>query len=47
MAQSGSFDHIAINRHDREVMWQHTERPIARRIVTVDDHLKAGVRGAS
>ena len=47
MTGSGSSDRAAINGHDREVTWQHTERPIVRRIVTVDDHLRRGVCGTS
>ena len=31
-----------IKGHDREVTWQHTERPISQRIVTIDDHLRRG-----
>ena len=34
-------------RSKREMTWQHIERPIARIIVTVNGHLRRGVRGVS
>ena len=42
VAQSGASNHVAIKRSKREVTWQHAERLIAQRIVTVDGHLRRG-----
>ena len=47
MARSTAFDRVAINGQVREVTWQPVERPMARRIMIVNLHLKRGVCGAS
>ena len=45
MARYGTSDHVAINGQCEEATWQPMERPIARRIKTVDLHLNRRVRG--
>ena len=42
MARSGESDHVVIKQSTRKVTWQRKQQPIARRIVTVDVHLRGG-----
>ena len=42
LAQSGASDRLAIKWLKRAVTWQCKERPITRRIKTVDLHLSEG-----